>query len=361
MPLIDTYMDTREPPWKVDLIGATGLAGRDKQGYRSSPPACPLPGAMEEHHHMNERMSLERSPNRFNLLAGASHAQNIRHVVARCAFLNALLSYPKVTALFTQWLGYAGTAADLRRRAAVLDRVAAQVGLQGRSQLLDPLFFKEVSHKVTKALESEMLCALAGWRDPFYQEEGLAKRIAEEAGSFVVETCRLPWSWLSLFLIKFFFDLGSAFLTGDKFRFRYYFELWCEPIEPPAPHIKLHFRQRRGETAIQALQRLTKEVSVVSARLKAAKKSFRAGRIPADIDHELHEGVGEYARWFYAHQICRVPIRRIARARHDKLHPNKDFANCGCRSLVQYGIRQAERLLSETPYDLFQLQAPLPK
>lgn len=70
-------------------------------------------------------------------LAGASHSENVRHVIARVAFMNELLRDPRVAQLFQAWGKRTHLAQAAQAVASSLDTVVAATGLDHRWQLFE--------------------------------------------------------------------------------------------------------------------------------------------------------------------------------------------------------------------------------
>lgn len=275
-------------------------------------------------------------------LVGSTHAENVKHVLARLAFMSVMFEDKRVNELWWDWGKYTGLNEAAGKMASAWDQVADAAGVDHRGYVWELL--ETESDDNVSALENCLGCELVeaanAALDEFVQcMEKLrnhADRLTDEATVFVRDTLQLRWPWLALELIECFGYAVLGFALGRVQRF----EGWAEGIEPVAPDVEIEYKTVPGESLSQAIERLTE--SFIEAIEKITKpqdhESLPRGRIPLDEEVELQDGVGKYARWFYRNRICGESIRHIA------VTDEYD------RATVRRGINEAERLLGLTQW-----------
>ena len=276
-------------------------------------------------------------------LAGATHSENFRHATMRVAFMNLFLKDARVAEIFEYWGRRKGLYKAAKAVAQAGDKLALAYGLGHRCQLLgDELQeIKQVKN------EAHVICLANSFlrnSERFLRMgEKTIKGLGKEATVFVRDKLYLPWPWLAVELLDSFWRDAYFRAFGLAIQRNY----WVEENEPPAPDLELSFKISKGETAKQALSRLVQEVSPVYMKLKMAQRRVTPrGRRPKGNNKHLEE----YTRWFFQHSLCRKSIRSLAREYHNINHHIRSFAECDDRATIQYGIKEAKRLLNLTSY-----------
>ena len=287
------------------------------------------------------RIELDYFPEK-GALAGSTHADNVKHVIARQALIEILIKDERVVDLWWKWGGYTGLNEAAHNLAFAIDQVAVAAGFEDPGSV--SVLYETGSDDDVGAFQNSLPLELvegASAADQIFNEcikqlSRHAKRRLQEAVEFVHGTLKLPWNWLALESIQCFQFALIGFATGQILRH----DAWAEEIDPLAPEIDVEFHGVPGETVSQALDRLSESFLKGFNELRQPYKdqSIPRGRVPTDDEAEFNEGVGKYARWFYRNCLCGESIRKIgATDGYD-------------RSTVRYGIDEAERLLGLTVY-----------
>jgi hypothetical protein len=285
----------------------------------------------------------------MHALTGTTHAENMRHIIARIELLNCLSEDPYVIARIKTWGNDIGLIQAAEELASVLDSIAQCCGLAHRADIFypeqdpeamttrDEVRDEELSQQVSQALER-------------YQEAMHRSSPAIEAAiTYVRDELHLPWPWLAYELhLKLLMDTYQYFI-GIEMPMSYR----LDPDDPPAAPFSWTFETRPGETLSAAQRRFTEEANVALTQLQALPDD--AAHAPLGrIRRDLEDTVRRNTQWFYQHRISKVPQRQLARTYHDERAGDHDhnptFEYCSCRTNVRIGIKEAERVLGLTPF-----------
>ena len=275
-------------------------------------------------------------------LVGSTHAENVKHVLTRLAFMDVMFKDKQVNDLWWNWGDYTGLNETAGNMASVGDQVAEAAGFDNRGyvwELLETGSDDEVS-AIDNSLSRELVTAVNTAVNEFIESLDklpiYTERLANEAIVFVRETLLLPWPWLALELVQCFVYAAWGCVQGRVLRF----EGWAEDKEAVAPDVEMEYKTAPGEPLGHALERLSESFIEAIEKLTedGEHQSVPRGRIPVDEELELRDGVGKYARWFYRNRICGESIRHIA------VSDEYD------RATVRRGINEAERLLGLTQW-----------
>jgi hypothetical protein len=285
----------------------------------------------------------------MHTLTGTTHAENMRHIIARIELLNCFSEDPRVIARIETWGNDIGLIQAAKELASMLDSTAQLCGLAYRSDLFlqdqdrsgirlpDDMSDEELSHQIFQAI--------ARYQEAMHR----ISQSAEAAITYVRDELHLPWPWLACELhLKLLMDTYQ-YVLGVEMPMGYR----LDPNDPPAAPFNWTFETRPGETLSAARRRFTEEANTAFAQLQALLDhgaDAPLGRIRRDIEDTVRRNT----RWFYQHRSSRVSQRRLARTYHDEraVDPDHDstFECCSCRTNVRGGIREAERVLGLTPF-----------
>ena len=288
-------------------------------------------------------------------LIGETHAENVRHAYVRAHFMNVLLQDPRVIRQFDVWGKRTGLYRGADRVAKAGDLLAGSLGLEHRGAL-----FGDAAARQRHTCERDR--QVLGQADRFCSRaDELLQRINKDGGhhlhasTFVRDTLGLSWGWLAYELIDSFFRHVDARAFGRR-TVRHFQVVF----DPPAPPIDVTFTKIEGETLRQATARATQMSEDLWQQLGAeAQRRLRGRRPKGNAEH-----LGRYASWFYRHRVQHSPasIRRLAREYATWRTDHTPVVTAGRtdhRSMVQRGIKEAERLLGLGQYEL-KPSSPLP-
>lgn len=119
-------------------------------------------------------------------------------------------------------------------------------------------------------------------------------------------------------------------------------------IDPVRPRLAPE-PQRPGESDSEFIARVRK---------MAKRRASTSGKLPSDVEVQH-----QWGQWFYRRHALGESVGELARERHDRVHAatgrrygratsvdGTPRANrCDCRSTVNYGLKQARRLLEDFP------------
>ncbi len=270
-------------------------------------------------------------------LAGQTEGDNLRSVVVRGAFLDAFGVDPRVESIIKDWQDRTGLPVVWHRMVVALGRLDALVSLDYSQLPWDAVTGFDVKvDDASQAAVSEADEALKAFLEAIHKlkETISSSSVFQEAKAFVVEL-GLPWPWLAIELVQLFL----ARLFAYDFRWHYLDGLSSEPdvFAEPAPVLELSFHTEAGETVVQALERMRREVGDVEARLLRFHEPLPPGTMP----DKTNDSLKRYARWLYRHRVAGESIKSISRL---------DFGDFEHRKQVRDGIERAKELLSLTPY-----------
>jgi hypothetical protein len=278
----------------------------------------------------------------MHTLTGATHAENMRHIIARIELLNCFSENPCVIARIETWGNDIGLIQAAEEFVGVLDSIAQLCGLAHRSDL----FLQDQDHsgiRLPDGMSDEELSRQLSQAIARYQESmHRCSQSTEAAITYVRDELHLPWPWLACELhLKLLMDTYQ-YVLGVEMPMGYR----LDPDDPPAAPFNWTFETRPGETLSVAQRRFTEEANAAFAQLQAFQDDAAhapLGRIRKDLEYIVRRNT----RWFYRHYHA----ERINDSDHpdfDSIHP--DFPSCSCRTNVRTGIREAERVLGLTPF-----------
>ena len=219
--------------------------------------------------------------------------------------------------------------------AASLDAIAAALDMEHRSELFDPeAHASKFSESTLKKLESSiyenrqdmgLVSSYLGNLKAFTRK--LGNNLVPKPADFVRDVLRPRWPWVAIELIDCFHRTAWFRAFGQRITRQF-------SVILPAPPTKIVFESRPGESLGEAWTRLNSEfLEAARPRISAFKKGKRPGGT---------ETMARYARWFYEARIERKSIRSLA----------AEYRSSDYRSVIQNGVKEAERLLGLTPYTL---------
>jgi hypothetical protein len=282
-------------------------------------------------------------------LSGTTHADNMRHIIARIELLNCFSEDPRVIARIETWGNDTGLIQAAEEFVTVLDSIAQLCGLAHRSDLFlqdqNTGGIRLPDDMSDEKLSSQLSQAIARYQEAMH----CSSQSTEAAITYVRDELHLPWPWLALELhLKLLMDtyqyiIGIDALMGYR----------LDPDDPPAASFSWTFETRPGETVSAAQRRFTEEANTAFAQLHALADD--GDRAPLGRIHKhLEDTVRRNTRWFYRYRICGEPQRQIARTYHaeraGEAEHNLTFERCSCRTNVRDGIKEAKRVLGLTPF-----------
>lgn len=222
-------------------------------------------------------------------LVGSTHAENVKHVLARLVFMSEMYLDKRVNDLWWNWGDYTGLNEAARNMATSGDQVADAKGVEHRGyvwELLETGSDDEVS-TFHDCLSSELVQATNTAINKFVEcMEKLpihTNCLTDEATVFVRDTLQLPWPWLALELIECFGYAVLGFSLGLVHRF----EGWAEEKEVAAPDVEVEYKTVPGESLNQAIERLGESYIEAFKKLTEhqEEESIPRGRIPLSLIH----------------------------------------------------------------------------
>jgi hypothetical protein len=285
----------------------------------------------------------------MHTLTGTTHAENMRHIIARIELLNCLSEDPRVIAQIETWGNDIGLIQAVKELATVLDRQTQCYGLEHRSDLFLPDQDLEALTPRDEALADELSQQVSRALERYQEAIHRSSPAIEAAITYVRDELHLPWPWLAYELyLKLLMDtyqhcIGIEMPMGYR----------LDPDDPPAAPFSWTFETRPGETLNAAQHRFTQEANAAFAQLQVLpdeEAHAPLGRIRKDLEDTVRRNT----RWFYQYQIGKVPQNKLARTYHaervNEPGHDKEPPACSCRTNVRDGIREAERVLGLTPF-----------
>jgi hypothetical protein len=180
----------------------------------------------------------------MHTLTGTTHAENMRHIIARIELLNCLSEDLKVCARIETWGRDIGLIQAAEAFVGVLDAIAQLCGLAHRSDLFlqdqdrggirlpDDMSDEELSRPVSQAI--------ARYQEAMHR----SSQATEAAVTYVRDELHLPWPWLAYELhLKLLMDTYQYIIGIDApMGYR------LDPDDPPAAPFSWTFDTRPGET-----------------------------------------------------------------------------------------------------------------
>lgn len=256
-------------------------------------------------------------------LTGKTLGDMVRQYLVRIAFLNELMGDPRVQVRLQQWGERTGLTSAVQRYAAALDMIAQYQGLENR-----------LDCRVPKALpipEDLFLEEKLALNDVYAAIDRLDD-IAEELANFVGDELGCPWTWLAAELLRALYIKFWEYIDPDCQTYAY-----IEPEYPPAPKFSFRFERPAGEDPQKLIEEFLARVEAAIAPI--LEEGIVRGKVPSNLQEELENGVGKYARWFFYNKICGQSIRSLAIAYHKTRHRGALTDSCGCRRAVFGGIK----------------------
>jgi hypothetical protein len=268
---------------------------------------------------------------------GKNVGEIARHNIVLAAILEQLLKDERVLPLFHRWSELLGDKPVSYHCPITFDPPAHRpitfdppARAQEQKTGLDSSIFKVVVARCNRFWEN------------FNQRRS---QFIRETINLVRDELGMPWPRIGVELVMAFVWTQIMSISGA----RPHLHIGVNLADPPVPDdVILNFRPNPGETLSSAEERFENEVEKVRASIRAARVATTPpqGKIPTDMQRELAEGVGKYARWLYEHRARKQSRRSIAKAYHKSHHPGPLTDSCGCLKLVRHGIQEAERLLN---------------
>jgi hypothetical protein len=275
-----------------------------------------------------------------------THADNLRHAIVRANFMNLIQSDPRVRDLFSEW----SRVTNLGARAAAVARAHHEVlraaGMKNQAAtLVDHLNNPALRRPAVVPYVETFLAA----SEQFLRELQPAKRppLEPRPTTFVRDTLHLSYAWLAYELIDCFFRQ----LQRQAFGFTEIREYTVVALGPPAPRLTFEFQTTGSDSVGEVRARLLSDVTALLQALAPAERRPR-GRRPKRADHAY---LANWACWFYRVRVQAPPSTVAALARDyvtDRARGDEHITFAGARRAVQYGIREADRVLSLGQYEL---------
>jgi hypothetical protein len=287
-------------------------------------------------------------------LRGGKHSDNVRHAIARVAFMNELQQHPDVAQVFERWVVRTRLKKVCEDRARSLEAIASVLGLAHRGKLvnleleieklpvatLEQLFLRRAdvidcrrgelprllskSERAEKALIRTLARATNG-------------KLTAELNGLVRRLLKPGWPWVS-------YELCDVFLRKVLMHGLGVVHTRVLQAVDRAPKVRHIFEVKPEESRHEAVERLHGEFMEVARELLAAAEM--RGRLP----RRKINSVERNARWFYKSRVLDESVSGIAKEYHAH-HSAHTFGPAhDDRQLVRAGILEAERLLSLTTY-----------
>ncbi len=275
----------------------------------------------------------ETIPERDGLL-GVTSGDNVRHVLARAAFLDLFFGNETIIGAIKDWVERTPLKQRAQRMFSALTQLDdlgnipwhqlgwdEQTGITGACGPDDTL----VNQTVEEA-NSSLQSFLFELRS--FPESDVFQTVVGEAVN-LLESLDVSYQWLVIELIQVYF----ANLLVDDFSWKYADRLGSEPIAIPAAEITYEFSTREGETVGQAIDRICQEVEGAIEELGRYQQPLPRGRLPG----LTQSTIGRNAKWFYLNTVTGKSIRSIAQEEF----PGEDDR----RKDVRDGIKSVRELL----------------
>ncbi len=212
-------------------------------------------------------------------LAGETHADNVRHAIARSEFLNLLSEDQTVQDRLRTWAEAAGIWPALLVAVGFLECLADYAGMTDRTELLaltGELTLQmndDTSQNDADLLVREAMAAIDRYMSSIRSSAKILTPLAE---TFVRDEVGLPWPWLTIELLQMLHLRCLGGFYGHVYQRR----IWVEPPDAPAPKVDVRFKTARGETVSAARERLLE--AFFAADLELAARTAGARAIPRE-------------------------------------------------------------------------------
>lgn len=274
----------------------------------------------------------------FDALAGSDEGENWRHMIARGAFLEALINEPRVLTVFMQWGRQTGILNLANRIAVQADRLAQLLALTHRRDLfLKPITLdaSDLSSRTIQALDSQKTALEAACRRFEKAIDDHGKTLLKGAMDMVRRDLELCWPFVAKELLECFFMKAWSHASGVS----YERTIWFEPKLLVAHKMTVTFTN--GKDLKRELARAKQEGLALVKR-----SALPRGVLPK----KTAEAIRRNALWFCRAEIGDVPIPTLAKEYHDKEHGDITCENDA--AAVRIGIRETRRLLNLTQFHL---------
>lgn len=262
----------------------------------------------------------------------ATKADKVKHVIVRCALLNALIGDRRVIAAFNDWSRYTRIGDLVEAAAARLDKFAVGLGLETRAQLFEERSGDLEIDKASAVLVNRCVQTLTTRGCKFR-----GRRLGDILLRLTHTELRLPWPFVPFELHAWYLQSAMYFIRGQMFEL---------VVQPDGPKI-VQGLAKRLRTALRGL-RDDADPAEVLGRVKtvfspAPNAGLPAGRLPKGLAKDGGAYLEEYARWFYRHRCRKESVRKLARE-YSQLHSRPEGSDD--RPTIYAGMREAERLLN---------------
>ncbi len=265
-------------------------------------------------------------------LHGETTGDNVRHVIARAAFLDLFFANEIIKGAVKDWVERTPLKQRAQRMFSAiipsddLENVPwHQIGWDEHTGIKfawgpDDALVKQTVEEANSSVQSFLLELRS------FPESDVFRTVVGEAVK-LLESLDVLYQWLVIELMQVYF----ANLLVDDFSWQYADRLVIEPVATPAPEITYEFSTREGETVGQAIDRISREVESTIEELGRFQQPLPRGSLPGLTRSTL----GRNAKWFYLHRIAGRSIRSIAQEEFPGESDRRKDVRDGIKSVVE--------------------------
>ena len=279
-------------------------------------------------------------------VSGRTRSQKHLVTIAQAEMCSCLLADEHVICRLQAWSASVSLPAIENDIAGLLDRVAQCLDLPHRGKLIR-------TRPIPRTVIEDFLPEWCTLQDRLYAAYRRMPEVLEAACSYVRDELQQPWPWLAFRLADHVFEQAWERALGIKTVRSSPSYMADDFWDRPAQHFRspfARFETRPDETVAEAIQRRMAEALEDCKNLQASEQ-FPKGVLRKDRE----DNVRRHTKWLYRWLTGGREIYPIARSYHQeqqgRRHNKRGFPRqCGCPGNVRKGIRDACKLLEQTPY-----------
>lgn len=231
-----------------------------------------------------------------------NYGNRVRQAIVTATFTNHVFRDPNVVRLFASWRARSDTSARFTRAAVLLDRIAKEAGVSGRSELLHSRDILDLDESQLAAIAPLAEELQEEW-DGYLDQDTLDPALVHAEATDFLDQRNCAWPWLVM-------DVQIGYYVSNPGTLQDRLPVLHDLVSYPsslAPDIKFNFETQAGETSEQLADRLATEIAPIIQRIEGTLHP--RGTLPRVQTAKLEQ----YACWLYLHRFRGRSIRSLAR------------------------------------------------